>query len=294
MDFSAFTVPGVFGFFWLVFSKMEKLQSARNKEFLKKWIKGEIHADVKEWNNIYLRFFATIFGAKHFGFRCFRRSMYLTLVILLSLVGLWFAHNVKNPMDYLTEGDRDLYVNGWIIIVSVIFGAIVCDFFTLYKTRILLTKFHLLADAMGGILLIIIDGLATILILLLAAYLGSLAIDFALNNGLIQEPAELRQLYGAEKLPDPTVREFLQEIWFISYPFPFYLLLISALCTSAWLWLYFIIALILKMIMAVPVSARWLNWVIDVDSHPARALGLISGGVCAAVYALIVGVTKLV
>src|SRR5437879_3712680 len=112
---------------------------------------------------------------------------------------------------------------------------------------------------------------------MVAQYLGSFLVEFIATKGYII-----------------TVGDFLHEIWFVSYPFPVYILLISALCTSAWLWLCFLIAFILKMIMTIPIPARWLNRVIDVDHHPARALGLISAVFCTAVWALRAGVIEFV
>lgn len=54
-----------------------------------------------------------------------------------------------------------------------------------------------------------------------------------------------------------------------------------ALLTSAWLWVYMMVAAALRLLSYVPVVVRKLSKVMDMDEHPVRSIGYIAAALSA-------------
>lgn len=64
-------------------------------------------------------------------------------------------------------------------------------------------------------------------------------------------------------------------------------LLLAPLFTSAWLWVYLLVAYVMRALSHLPSSLRPLSKVMDFENHPVRTIGYVAATVSAAIVGII-------
>jgi hypothetical protein len=196
--------------------------------------------------------FKWTFGERQFGLRCIQRSLIMSIVALTVLL-----------IIFLHEGGRATGKGTpFLAAIAGILTLAIPDYVALGKTRILLNWYEHSVQAVGPVAIILLDFLASAAISLVTLYLFQLVLFRELPTAsamrLIYEG--LRFMVGLGPQPDPM---------------PIYVMfLISTTFTTIWTLLILFSTAVVK--LASPVH-RLTAWYFDLDKHPMRAIGIVSG-----------------
>ena len=177
--------------------------------------------------------------------------------------------------------------------VSIMSGCL-ADYFSLWKTRILLSKAKFVSNIAIPVGIVIADIVATTAIFVIA---------WVVCNGLVADYNLIYNHFFFPPLEGEAVswRDFLSNFdqWSLlenmlgrggmADEIPWRPLYEVALLTSAWLWVYLIVAYALRALSSMLKGSTTLSRVMDVDKHPVRTVGYFA----AALSALIVGLYTL-
>jgi hypothetical protein len=160
--------------------------------------------------------------------------------------------------------------------------AIVVDYLSLWKTRVLLTKELFSSSLFSAMAVVIADVLATIVITVVAA----ISINALFGNGGLA--------YGNFWLGTPLILHIeraakFQLLYFQQGFAVSKLEFLPPLLTSAWLWVYLIVAHAMRTVNRVPALLRLLSKVQDFEAHPVRTIGYVA----ATVSAIFIGIITL-
>ena len=266
-------VPATFAAVYGAFAKFDDIQSEANRSFVRDWLLG-MKVDDQRWANFFTELFTKFFGAKHWSAKCVRRSFALSFTLIVAVCLLWFARDVKTG-DYI--GDL-LFV-----VPAVLFGCLT-DYFSLWKTRFILTRTNWFTDMRIATVVVLFDVLATT-ILFYAALFFTMLVLLAVAVAIFGD--ELNPEWGA--LWGILKRHWNIFAWPQRVSLPIVPLYFAALLTSAWLWVYLIVAYGMRAMSQVPPLLNRLSKVLDFSGHPVRSIGYVA----AAVSAIIVGVGTL-
>jgi len=122
------------------------------------------------------------------------------------------------------------------------------------------------------VVLVLGDFISTILTFLLVWILFGITYDYLMGVGpqIIIDDAK----YNLHMFTDSRVR----------------LLYLSALLTSAWLWVYLVVAHTMRLLRFVPSTLNHVSKVMDFQDHPVRTLGYVAAAVSAGIVLIIVTV----
>ncbi len=215
--------------------------------------------------------FDSIYGEKHWKFKCFFRSCISSIIFLSIIVSsliLNEGYNITNiEIVYETLPPA--------LLIACVFNFIP-DFISLLETRHML-RLLLISNSIFIFLLVIVADI----ILTGSCFIGFLTLLNSLRHGL-NFYASWIELWNEEII---TGKLFLLEIKRLS---PFFY---TTFFTSIWLWLYIFSALIVKLTYYVGYPIRVVQYLFDVDQHPILALGTVS---CALVTFLFFGLAPFV
>jgi hypothetical protein len=271
MDIAGFHIPSIVGAsgtyvsVYNVFSHFERLQTDKNRKFVSKWLKG-LNAPQGEWGEFFMELFRRVFGDKHLSLKCLLRSIFLTLALMV------FLYLIILPSAGLS-GLRSNYY--W---AFLIFAAAACatDYFSLWKTRAILTRFETFRSKMTVFGIVVFDFVGTTLIFL-ACWVPLIYILTGIMNGEWGSPLPvfIDAVDGVSKLlrGNVSIRDNT-----------FY---ITALLTSVWLWAYIVVAYFLRLLSYAPVFVQFLSKAADLDNHPVRTIGYVVAAFCAVFVALV-------
>jgi hypothetical protein len=256
---------------YAAFAKFDADQSEDNRKFVRAWLLG-LQVDDRRWGTFFTEIFTRIFGARHFSLKCLLRSAALSTSLLAILWGYWIARFGSDAL--LTQLQSPYWPLGLVIFVGP--PALVADYLSLWKTRALLTRSHLFANALATAAIVIGDAFATIVIFIVIfnAFLLSLAALAGQNDVLEHWQTNLTgTITFALSWPriDKSSGGFAR------------LTLLAPLLTSAWLWLYLTVAYLMRAASHLPHWLRPLSKVLDVDGHPVRSIGYVAATVSAVV-----------
>jgi hypothetical protein len=152
------------------------------------------------------------------------------------------------------------------ILPTSLLVAYITDYFCLAKTRLLLTSNLLFRGYLTTGAVVLGDIVATTVLFVFMNVLF-----FALLYFVVVASAEKYEImevkpwvWSAESLMDS-----FQDDSFV----PLRVLYVAALITSAWLWLYLIVAYVLRSFNLVPVVASHLGKMLDFQDHPVQTIG---------------------
>jgi len=275
VDILGFHIPSLIGVgatftsVYAAFARLDADQSEENRKFVREWLLG-MKLDDRYWAEFFKDVFARVFGDRHFSVKCIRRSALfsISLCAVIFLIGYrWLGDG--NPAVYL------LLTVIWTV------SAIIADYLSLWKTRILLTRSSLLSNGLTAMVVVVVDAFATLVfaiaaggIIVLIAYLGG-------DKTSLSIP-ELMLLMTKTAFSWPHIAHDQTGIGRLMF--------LAPLFTSAWLWVYLVVAYAMRAANYLPSWLRPLSRVMDFESHPVRTIGYVA----ATVSAMIVGIITLV
>jgi hypothetical protein len=158
--------------------------------------------------------------------------------------------------------------------------AIVADYVSLWKTRILLTRSGLLGNALTAAIVVVADVFGT-LVITLVFYCGTLFAGYLFGAANLQDVVRTATQTALIAFSWPHIEDSARGLTRLAY--------LAPLLTSAWLWAYLLVAYAMRAASYLPSWLRPLSKVMDFESHPVRTIGYVA----AAVSALIVGISTL-
>jgi len=250
--------------FYKAFAQFDNDQSEANRRLVRDWIVG-VKVDEQKWSQFFKDLFASLFGSRQLSLKCVIRSCLLSIFLIILILTFLYAED-RNTLLYFGP--------------SFLFEAALCaaliacstDYLSLWKTRFLLTRTASFQNIFVVVLVLIGDVVATTVLYLL---IGT-AVWTIWGSYINREPisflsfiVEFKNLISGTFSPSPQTT-------------PFYL---AALLTSAWLWLYLVVAYAMRILSLVPYWAKLLSTVSDFDNHPVRTIGYVAATASAAIVA---------
>jgi hypothetical protein len=291
MDIFGYHLPGLigvgaaFGSVYWGFAKFDANQSDENRKFVREWLLG-LKADDRQWARFFKELFTKVFGERHLSTKCIRRSASLSVALCAALWTYWYIKYGSRLLHHklaLQQGEL-LFFPIVVIIGVVVFWTIVtvvADYLSLWKTRMLLTRSTLFDNGLTAMAIVVGDALATIIVFLALISAVTLVPLLFLNlpydarQGLgIQLTNRIYVAFSWPRLED-NQREFT------------IMLFLAPLFTSAWLWVYLIVAYGMRVLSHLPSWLRPLSRVMDFENHPVRTIGYVAATVSAAIVAII-------
>jgi hypothetical protein len=271
VDLLGFHIPSLVGVaatftsIYAAFARIDADQSDQNRKFVREWLLG-IKIDHRYWAVFFKDLFARVFGDRHFSAKCIRRSALFSISLCAAILAYGYYFKVGKGVS----------LRGFAVWTM---QTIVADYLSLWKTRILLTRSSLISNGLTAVIVVVGDAFATLVVTLafagivpLIAHLLGANTRYALQNWITMAfiafswPHIGDSLAGARRL-----------MWLVP------------LFTSAWLWVYLLVAYAMRAANYLPLWLRPLSKVMDFESHPVRTIGYVA----AAVGALIVGIITL-
>jgi hypothetical protein len=287
MDISGYHLPSLAGAaatyvsVLKAFAWFDKDQSEDNRHFARDWLLG-LNVNDRKWKQFFEELFTKFFGSKHLSWKSARRSFILSAGLI---AGVFILRFVISHTDNDSDDDPEIWWQSfwwdvhnmliWMVILVVCACAI--DYLSLWKTRVLLTNMQSFRNGFMIIAIVIGDVFATTLLffgvyLLIGTYAAS----------IIAAAVECDQFFNAEwplggiPIPNSVISCF---DYFRGETIPW--MYWAALLTSAWLWIYLIVAYGMRVVSFLPLVLRRLSKILDFEEHPVRTLGYLAATVSA-------------
>jgi hypothetical protein len=257
---------GTFGSVYKVFKAFDSDQSEEQRHSARDLLLG-FAVDEQKWQQFFRELFAKLFGSKHLSWKCARRSFALSTALIVAMSIIWDMQD-----DHLSVLIQDTF-KIWLLTLAMtlVFGCAI-DYFSLWKTRIILTKIKFYQNGFFLLLIVTGDFFATTFFYCMM-YVVPLTVIFYAESGFI--------------LPTSLVFDYeLSQIF--SREDSFWLLYLVALLTSAWLWVYLIIAYGIRLVSHVPTLLKLLSRVQDFEEHPVRTTGYVVAAAMSAIVVILV------
>ena len=142
MDMAGYHLPSLVGVgaafaaVYGAFAKFDNDQSEKNRKFVRDWLTG-LKVDDRSWNQFFHELFSKFFGIRHLSLKCLRRSFLLSAFLM---IGIFTFLYLKVPDFFNVQG----LFNRMVVFSPLLIIAGIADYFSLWKTQILLTNANLL------------------------------------------------------------------------------------------------------------------------------------------------------
>jgi hypothetical protein len=253
-----------------VFELGEKLASQRAKDALSNWLTT---FDVRKAGALpvgTLESFERIFGKRHFSLKCFIRSVVFSLSAMIFIGVLIF---LLYPQVALKIGDElfDYSYGLWLAFALWLPWSILIDYFSLFKTRVILrvlarirSKITIIAIAILTIDVIVYKLLFVVglVVVALAAVLVNLTVGFV---DYARDEGDPIKILIATILHVPQVGDRLGFIMFW-----------AGFAPSLWMWLYVLALFVTRALFRSEPIVNWLRWCLDIEKAPLRSIGAVA------------------
>jgi hypothetical protein len=226
--------------------------------------------------------FERVFGARHFSLRCVITSVLFSAVTTTGMFAIFFLIDPKaflSLADLVWEYDPQLLVavGAWII------WSLVPDYFNLLKTRAILGLATARQINRASILIAIVFADFVVGYAIFSLTFGPILLPFLRDN-----PLWLEMLFF---WPPPFFITFLFPpiITFSSVTAPLFW---AGMVPSIWLWLYVAATLIVRLAIRSAPLLRFLTYLLDIDQHPIRSVGIVAATLVSGGYAILLAVSK--
>jgi hypothetical protein len=281
VDIFGYHLPGLLGVgaafasVYGAFAKFDADQSDENRKFVREWLLSP-KADDRQWARFFKELFTKVFGERHLSAKCIGRSVSLSVALLTAIWMYWY---VKYGRMSLEKGAPISILVVRPVVWTML--AVVADYLSLWKTRMLLTRSNLFDNGLTAMAIVVGDALATIIILL-----ALISVPYLAALWLADLPYQLRQMFIDE------ITDYIH----LAFSWPHLedslkgfkrMLFLAPLFTSAWLWVYLIVAYGMRGLSRLPSWLRPLSKVMDFENHPVRTIGYVAATVSAAIVGMI-------
>ena len=237
---------------------------------------------VTRWPSVFIEMFDSIFGKRHFTWKCFWRSCVASLVavVICTLIYMWMWPDYRPTATDYTVRHYIMSVLGLAIIVNFI-----PDYVSLLETRLILrllsgkrAKWTAMCTAL------IADFLATAVILQLGLF-GFAFLVLSLSGetaelyeiGLIERMVYTAELFTLEPLVGLDGKTLGYSLGIFVW---------STYFTSVWLWLYALATFAGKLLLPILNRIQKGKKYFDLDNKPYLALGWLSVVIITVLFAL--------
>lgn len=250
------TAVGAFVAVYAAFGKFDADQSPANRRFVRDWLMA-IRIDETKWKSVFQELFAKLFGKHHLSVQCAIRSCLFSLFIV-GTIYLWYLWH--HQIEF--EGHYEIEV---IDVIRILLTACIADYLALWKTRFILTQLDPFENLFVVVLAVLADAGSTISLYILALVLNLMVVAL---------------YYGALDLSPAGIKDYFILVLSSDYNIfvPVKELVSAALFTSAWLWIFIIVAYFARALSSLPVLLRSLSTFMDFEQHPVRTLGYVAAG----------------
>lgn len=249
---------GLLSGIWFLFDKADSVIKTETKKEISNWLlnKEEV-INMAKFSIIFSKVFDSIFGEKHFSFKCFGKSSLIStsVVILLLLWGLFFVTGIDNVVI-----DEERFLE---LIFLTFFINNIGDYISLLETRYLL-KFMENKSIITQLLIIFFDLFLTTCI----CYVG---INFTLITLSLIFLSHIEFWSPNQFILDLYYRFLMEEkdstlfIW-----------IGTTYLTSIWSILFFFSSLIIKGFNFANKILRYFGNFFDLIKNPIRSLGFVT------------------
>jgi hypothetical protein len=262
----------VAGFVFGVFELGEKLASPQARTALTHWLQTAEVRKVAGLPQYTMEIFQRIFGERHFSLQCLWRSTafsvgsMLVLFFMVQLIRGIFVFPVL--IKY-----REIQFT-WLSFMLVWLGwAILIDYLSLLKTRVILHLFIRAKTCIRGFVLVFDLGLYCAIFFVAAfvtATVAALKFYMIVNGEFLELSLDDMVVYGSQASMSPEEDVLLGT--FIPTIF------LGGLAPSAWLWLYVAALFVTRSLLRSETLINWLRWFLDIGKAPFRSVGAVAAG----------------
>jgi hypothetical protein len=254
-----------FGSVYNVFKAFDSDQSKEQRRIVHDWLLG-LAVNEQKGQQFFLELFARFFGTKHLSWKCARRSFALSATLFVAIIVIRYLHQGGTTLMLL----KDLLDKNTLFELGIYLAfACIANYLSLWKTRITLTKIRFSQSGFLALAIVAGDFFATTVIFYFMYYAAAIVWQMYLD------PEEPMDFLGNLQLLWSMLALGLFPIWYL-----------TALLTSAWLWVYLIVAYGMRSINYVPFLLRFLSKVQDFNEHPVRTIGYVAAAASAAIVAV--------
>jgi hypothetical protein len=275
----------VLGFFW----RLEEIVSPEAKRAISAWLKRlEVSPSLATWPDQFATLFDRLFGEKHLSWRCFRRSCMASLATAAATSLAWA---ILRPDEFaVTLASADASAST--LIGLLLMYSLLPDYLSLLKTRYVIKSIAAKKSQMAVVLLLIADAAASVIILIILVWSSFVLIFilvfvprvvylyligdlitltqwvipyFGRVVGLYTNFSRYIVIYGPMLLSPPGT-SFSPGVF-----------LYATLFTSIWAWLYALAGGAVRLAARARPGLSFLKWLLDIDGHPLRSIGVIAG-----------------
>lgn len=254
-----------------LFVYTEEVAKPKTKRAISKWLQNiKMEGILANWPVQFISMFDGIFGERHFSWRCFRRSCiasFVSVVIVIFVLNALYSGDFKDVVS-----EYDILTILFVFISAPIVLNFISDYFSLLETRYLIKWITIKHSFSRVITLLIFDLLVTATIWFTWLILiGIPLISLDQNKRLIEVMQDLPQDFWI------TISMFIapvrqKHIGHLLMEPLFY----SSFFTSAWLWIFVLSGLVVKLINKIGLSLNLLKGLLDTKQKPIRSIGFVA------------------
>jgi|ERR1700676_1502257 len=247
---------------WFLFERAETVASTEGKAATANWLKNlGTEGKLSNWPQGFADIFDSVFGRKHFSWRCFARSSVASFLSVAVLTLIWLGSAPTSATYHFRLWD----INELLSLALIL--NVLPDYLSLLKARYVIRVMSRKPTVGRITFLLIFD-----LVACAAIYFSFFVVFWW---GLIvwgRNPAMF--------LPD--LRNFFEVS--LSFRTPASSLFFATFFTSVWAWLYALSVALVKGANYFSVGVKTLERFLDIDEKPIRSLGLVSMAVVTILY----------
>lgn len=269
----AFGGSAAFVFYWL-----EKTASKNVKSLASDWIRN-VQIDNASYRSIAgeKAIFKATFGEQAFSVRSFASTMSWTAISFI-IASVVFVLAGKGQYLYILRIVRGLLMEqgygGLAIRILFLYGImnVVCDFFAISLTRILLMRQSDVDPTAGVVSIFLIDLFIKIVVLTPALVLIPLVTGLELSGIYVRSDGGVDFSEYQESWKNFLSLDMSFRGLFSKY---YALITVSAILSSIWIWLYVLFGLMIRKSGYIQSAILNFVWIFDVENKPFQSIGFL-------------------
>ena len=240
------------GVLWTLFDKAEAATSSEAKQALTAWLMNVKPSEkLAHWSSTFGEAFDSVFGKRHFHWRCFLASTvasYLSAFIVTLLWGALRPHSLASIIEH--RGIADFAFESFVFATIL---NVIPDYISLLESRFLIQVIARHPSVLRSLSLLALD-------LVITAAIGFSVVATALYNSggdfdrIIRAGVKLETWGG-----DPSPSVFFYSTFF----------------TSIWVWLYVLSGVCVKFWNSISYLTEMLKFILNIREKPFLSLGIV-------------------
>lgn len=272
---------GILGAIRALFGYIEGQLESDAKSKLAKWIANlDLARAVSGWPESFVAIFDSVFGKRHFSWRCFARSSLASVVAVIILFCIVAAIHPEQIAGIFNQPDMPPVL---VVVIYLAVSNIITDYMSLLETRALLQWLHARANMTRTIGIVILDFIATGTIWFVMFPI-SIAIFGSVAEWRIPSLADIETVISIVWLEDSLAMFTLETKGAqITTGIFFY----STYFTSIWVWLYVTAAVFAATGKFLGKWFRFFRSIFKLTVNPLQFLGIMASIVVTLIYLII-------